>query len=118
MPYQSLGSLRQDLEVIPGGAAHHVEDFQDELHGTGAQQRSAARGKRRHRTQRSLFSALPAVQAATLRGDDFQAWESLKVRAIERADSVHTVCRQGGDKLQIEDGSAAHGVAAQHLQPA
>jgi len=104
------------------------------------------RGKKRHRTQRSLFSALPAVQAATLRGDDFQAWESLKVRAIERAHSVHAVGGQAGtpspvprqlvkapsqatlsptgerarfscgDKLQIEDGSAAHGVEARHLQ--
>jgi hypothetical protein len=114
----------------------------------GAEGSSTVRGKRRDRTQRSLFSALFAVQAATLRGNDFQAWESLKVRVIERADSVHAVCRQSvtpspvprrlvkapsratlsprgeragfscGKKLQIEDGSATHGVVAQHLQPA
>jgi len=64
------------------------------------------------------LSVLRAVQAATLRGDDFHAWESLKVRAIERADSLHAICRQGSDKLQIEDGAAPHGAKAQHLQPA
>ena len=81
--------------------------------GAGAERSSAVRGKRRHRTRRSLFSALPAVQAATLGSDDFQAWESRKVRAIERADSIHPVCRQGSNSpAGLEPGFGVRQLAA------
>ena len=71
--------------------------------------RFAGKGRRK---KRSLVpNALPVVQGTTLRSDDFRAGKALKVRVIERVDSSRPICRQGGNKLQIEDGSAAHEAA-------
>jgi hypothetical protein len=49
---------------------------------------------------------------------DLQAGKTLEVLAVEGADSFHPVRHDRGDKLQIEDGSGAHGAPAQEIQPA
>ena len=57
------------------------------------------------------------LASVSLGSENLQTRETLEVLTIVSADSLHSIYRQGRNKLQVEDRSSPHRVSAQHLQP-